>query len=146
MIDEKKFLDREGVKYLWSQLSLEDYPNNETLIAILNAIDGTKADKNNVLTINNGAISTFEEIFGEGPYTFEFTQSPEDNAKARQIEYDPSSSGLTATNIQAAIDEIVSPSGTDYTTYKLRNIAIMDTVPTEMNDGDIVLVYVKNEE
>ena len=46
MIDEKKFLDQAGVQYLWSQLSLEDYPNNETLIAILNAIDTTKADKN----------------------------------------------------------------------------------------------------
>ena len=45
MIDEKKFLDQAGVQYLWSQLSLEDYPNNETLIAVLNAIDETKADK-----------------------------------------------------------------------------------------------------
>ena len=42
---EKKFLDQEGVKYLWSKVSLEDYPNNETLIAVLNAIDQTKADK-----------------------------------------------------------------------------------------------------
>ena len=41
----KKFLDAEGVKYLWSKVSLEDYPNNETLIAILNAIDQTKVDK-----------------------------------------------------------------------------------------------------
>jgi hypothetical protein len=41
----QKFLDAEGIKYLWSQLSMEDYPNNETLIAVLNAIDETKADK-----------------------------------------------------------------------------------------------------
>ena len=41
----KKFLDAEGVKYLWSKISMEDYPNNETLIAVLNAIDQTKADK-----------------------------------------------------------------------------------------------------
>ena len=46
MANEKKFLDKAGVQYLWSQLSLEDYPNNETLIAALNAIDYTKADKN----------------------------------------------------------------------------------------------------
>lgn len=45
MTDEKKFLDQIGVQYLWSQLSLNDYPNNETLIAVLNAIDETKADK-----------------------------------------------------------------------------------------------------
>ena len=39
------YLDQEGVKYLWSKISMEDYPNNETLIAILNAIDETKANK-----------------------------------------------------------------------------------------------------
>lgn len=43
-----KFLDEKGVQHLWSQLSLEDYPNNETLIAVLNAIDETKADKNDL--------------------------------------------------------------------------------------------------
>ena len=45
MPELKKFLDEEGVKFLWSKISMEDYPNNETLIAILNAIDETKADK-----------------------------------------------------------------------------------------------------
>jgi hypothetical protein len=38
-MEEKKFLDAEGVKHLWSKISMEDYPNNETLIAVLNAID-----------------------------------------------------------------------------------------------------------
>lgn len=46
-----KFLDEKGVQHLWSQLSLEDYPNNETLIAILNAIDETKADKDNAVLL-----------------------------------------------------------------------------------------------
>ena len=50
MVDEKKFLDQSGVEYLWSQLSLEDYPNNETLIAILDAIDQTKADKDELFS------------------------------------------------------------------------------------------------
>ena len=45
---EQKFLNSEGIKFLWSQLSLEDYPNNETLMAILNAIDATKADKDDL--------------------------------------------------------------------------------------------------
>ena len=53
MADEKKFLDQNGVEYLWSQLSLEDYPNNETLIAVLNAIDTTKADKTEVPTLTS---------------------------------------------------------------------------------------------
>ena len=49
-----KYLDAEGLQYLWSKISLEDYPNNETLIAILNAIDETKLDK-----------KTFEDFVGE---------------------------------------------------------------------------------
>ena len=44
----QKFLDAEGIKYLWSKISMEDYPNNETLIAILKAIDQTKADKTEI--------------------------------------------------------------------------------------------------
>ena len=49
-IDTKKYLDQEGVKYLWSKISMEDYPNNETLIAVLNAVDATKANKEEVPT------------------------------------------------------------------------------------------------
>lgn len=45
MSDLKKFLDYEGVKHLWSKISLEDYPNNKTLITVINTIDETKADK-----------------------------------------------------------------------------------------------------
>jgi hypothetical protein len=45
MAGYKKVLDQSGVQYLWSKISMEDYPNNDTLIAILNAIDETKADK-----------------------------------------------------------------------------------------------------
>ena len=48
-----KFLDEKGVQHLWSKISMEDYPNNETLIAVLNAIDQTKLDK-----------SVFEEYAG----------------------------------------------------------------------------------
>ena len=40
-----KFIDINGVKTLWQQISLGDYPNNETLIAVISAIDETKADK-----------------------------------------------------------------------------------------------------
>ena len=49
-IDNKKYLDQEGVKFLWSKISMEDYPNNETLVAILNAIDETKANKEEIPT------------------------------------------------------------------------------------------------
>ena len=42
---ENKFLDRNGLKVLWKEVSLQDYPNNETLIAVIEAIDEAKADK-----------------------------------------------------------------------------------------------------
>ena len=44
----KKYLDQKGVEHLWSKLSMEDYPNNETLMAVINAIDETKADKSEI--------------------------------------------------------------------------------------------------
>ena len=55
-----KFLDADGVSFLWSQLSLQDYPNNDTLIAVLNAIDETKANKNDVLLKAEQELTTEE--------------------------------------------------------------------------------------
>lgn len=49
-MEQRKFLDQKGVEYLWSQLSLEDYPNNALLTTVINAIDETKADKNEIPT------------------------------------------------------------------------------------------------
>lgn len=43
-----KYLDSNGLTHLWSKISMEDYPNNDTLVAVLNAIDETKADKEEV--------------------------------------------------------------------------------------------------
>lgn len=47
-----KYLDKNGITYLWNKLSLNDYPNNEMLIAVLNAIDETKADRNEIPTMD----------------------------------------------------------------------------------------------
>lgn len=43
-----KVLDQKGVEYLWSKISMQDYPNNETLISVIEAIDETKADKSEI--------------------------------------------------------------------------------------------------
>lgn len=43
-----KFLDEKGLQHLWSKISMEDYPNNETLMAVISAIDETKLDKTEV--------------------------------------------------------------------------------------------------
>ena len=53
MSDVKKFLDQEGVAYLWSKINMNDYPNNEILMAVINAIDETKANK---VDLNTSAI------------------------------------------------------------------------------------------
>lgn len=47
---DHKFLNAEGLSYLWSKISMKDYPNNETLMAVINAIDETKADKSELPT------------------------------------------------------------------------------------------------
>lgn len=65
--DVKKFLDEEGVKVLWNQVNLNDYPNNETLIAVINAIDETKANKE-VVDILNEAITTKYSATNPPPY------------------------------------------------------------------------------
>ena len=43
-----KFLDEKGLQHLWSKISMEDYPNNETLMAVIDAIDETKANKDEI--------------------------------------------------------------------------------------------------
>lgn len=48
MAKTKKFLDQEGVAHLWSKINMQDYPNNEMLIGVIEAIDETKADKDTV--------------------------------------------------------------------------------------------------
>lgn len=40
-----KVLDANGVKVLYDLLSLQDYPNNDVLMAVIGAIDDTKLDK-----------------------------------------------------------------------------------------------------
>lgn len=42
---EFKALDAAGVKVLYDLLSLQDYPNNDVLVAVINAIDQTKMNK-----------------------------------------------------------------------------------------------------
>ena len=48
MAETKKYLDQEGVAHLWSKINMNDYPNNELLMTVIDAIDETKADKDYV--------------------------------------------------------------------------------------------------
>lgn len=61
---ENKFLDINGVQHLYQKLSLEDYPNNEVLMAVINAIDENKADKKSLNDLKDqlsNAQSDYEE-------------------------------------------------------------------------------------
>lgn len=53
MANTKKFLDYEGVQYLWSKVDMNDYPNNTTLMNVINAIDETKADVKHTHTLSD---------------------------------------------------------------------------------------------
>ena len=53
----KKFLDEQGLSYLWKKLSLQDYPNNDTLVAVINAIDEGKMDKTTAIPLIEQAIA-----------------------------------------------------------------------------------------
>lgn len=55
MSDVIKVLDADGIKVLFDLLSLQDYPNNDVLMAVINAIDTTKLDKNKMF------VGTLEE-------------------------------------------------------------------------------------
>ena len=45
MSENKKYLDQEGLQFLWSKINMQDYPNNDVLITVINAIDEGKMDK-----------------------------------------------------------------------------------------------------
>lgn len=53
----RKFLDEQGLSYLWKKLSLQDYPNNDTLVAVINAIDEGKIDKTTAIPLIEQAIA-----------------------------------------------------------------------------------------
>lgn len=110
---EKKFLDQEGVKYLWSKISMEDYPNNDTLVAVLNAIDETKQDK----------------IIGKGLSTNDFTT--EEKNKLASLKNTTIDTTLTISNAAAdakAVGDALAtkqPSG---------NYALKSDIPTRPSD------------
>lgn len=63
MSDVIKVLDANGVKALFDLLSLQDYPNNDVLMAVINAIDATKLDKNRVFV---GTLAEYNVAYEAG--------------------------------------------------------------------------------
>ena len=87
----KKFLDKQGLSYLWKKLSLQDYPNNDTLVAVINAIDENKADK----TTTEALQQAIDILNGTGDGSVKYTvadavativaQAPEDFDTLKEI-------------------------------------------------------------
>ena len=61
-----KVLTEEGLKVLWNQISLDDYPNNDLLIAVLDGIDATKADKTEVADAKEEVLERLEAVAAAG--------------------------------------------------------------------------------
>ena len=59
MAENYKFLDAAGVQHLWSKIRMQDYPNNETLVAVITAIDETKADIKDIPSIEGLATESY---------------------------------------------------------------------------------------
>lgn len=87
-----------------------------------NIAAASSEELNNKVTLEGGGTITIEELLGEAPYTIEFT-TEEEGISASDIDYDGSSSGLSATNVQGAIDNLKT---------EIENINIeTDETPTE---------------
>lgn len=78
--EQKKFLDENGLKILWNQISMHDYPNNAALTSVINAIDANKADKADIPSIDTtlsaaGAAADAKAV-GEAIENIELTPGP----------------------------------------------------------------------
>lgn len=55
-----KVITQDNLPYLWEKISLQDYPNNEILAAVINAIDEEKANKQDIKEEIQAAIDNIE--------------------------------------------------------------------------------------
>ena len=119
---EKRFLDQEGVKHLWSKISMEDYPNNETLMAVINAIDETKADKN--LVVLKEELPNFHPIATSGNW-----EDLENKPFYKEINYFDTSTryNIPLTTLSAAQSQTVS-GGSIQSMRGLPYVVIFDNV------------------
>lgn len=76
MAEIKKYLDQEGVALLWSKINMQDYPNNKTLISIIEAIDETKADKLDLNTLRSNIPTKVSQLTNDSGYALK-TEIPE---------------------------------------------------------------------
>lgn len=74
-----------------------------------------KQDSADAVTVSGGGTMQMGESLGEGPYTIEVTEDGEGGGlSAEQVGYSNTGSGLEATNVQEAIDELAKKGGGEY--------------------------------
>ncbi|MEY8361579.1 hypothetical protein [Flavonifractor plautii] len=78
-------------------------------------IDAAIGKINDAVTVPGGGTMQMGESLGDGPYTIEVTEDGEGGGlSAEQVGYSNTGSGLEATNVQEAIDELAGKGGGDY--------------------------------
>ena len=72
-------------------------------------------DTPDAVTVSGGGTMQMGESLGAGPYTIEVTEDGEGGGlSAEQVGYSNTGSGLEATNVQEAIDELAGKGGGEY--------------------------------
>ncbi len=78
-------------------------------------IDAAIGKINDAVTVPGGGTMQMGESLGDGPYTIEVTEDGEGGGlSAEQVGYSNTGSGLEATNVQEAIDELAGKGGGEY--------------------------------
>lgn len=78
-------------------------------------IDAAIRKINDAVTVPGGGTMQMGESLGDGPYTIEVTEDGEGGGlSAEQVGYSNTGSGLEATNVQEAIDELAGKGGGEY--------------------------------
>ena len=76
---------------------------------------GDAPNAENAVTVPGGGTMQMGESLGDGPYTIEVTEDGEGgDLSAEQVGYSNMGSGLEATNVQEAIDELAGKGGGEY--------------------------------
>lgn len=95
-----------------------------------------KQDSADAVTVSGGGTMQMGESLGAGPYTIEVTEDEDSDLSAEQVGYSNMGSGLEATNVQEAIDELAGKGGGEYlplTGGTMTGLLTLSGLPTSEN-------------
>ena len=99
-------------------------------------IDAAIGKINDAVTVPGGGTMQMGESLGAGPYTIEVTEDEDSDLSAEQVGYSNTGSGLEATNVQEAIDELAGKGGGEYlplTGGTMTGLLTLSGLPTSEN-------------